>query len=117
LARVVSWHWSTNLFIKYCDFAENASRPKRFFCIVYCVPVSATSQLNGVIVSVFDAAVSVRVAWIVAPAFRTVFCRFHERVKYVLALVGVQLFVVMVSASGMLPVFLMYIVCSAPVHC
>ena len=30
-----------------------------------------------------------------------------------LALDGVQLFVVMVSVSGMLPVFLMYIVCVA----
>ena len=43
--------------------------------------MSVTSQLNVVRLPVFDAAVSVRVAWIDAPAFRTVFCRFHERVK------------------------------------
>jgi hypothetical protein len=35
------------------------------------------------------------------------------RVKYVLALAGFQLFTVMVSVSGMLPVFLMYTVCVA----
>jgi len=30
---------------------------------------------------VFDAAVNVSVAWIDAPAFRTVFCRFQVRVR------------------------------------
>jgi len=81
--------------------------------VVYCVPVSVTSQLNVVRDPVFVAAVSVRVAWIDVPAFRIVFCRFQFRVSVVVALVGFQLFVVMVSVSGMLPVFLMYIVCVA----
>jgi hypothetical protein len=39
-----------------------------------------------------------------------VFCRFHVRVSEELALVGVQLVAVIVSVSGMVPVFLMYIV-------
>ena len=41
------------------------------------------------------------------------FCRFHVRVSEELALVGFQLFAVMVSVSGTLPVFLMYTVCVA----
>jgi hypothetical protein len=45
------------------------------------VPVSVTSQLKVVRLPVFDAAVNVNVAWVDAPAFRTVFWRFHERVK------------------------------------
>ena len=49
--------------------------------VVYCVPVSVTSQLKVVRLPVFDAAVNVSVAWIDAPAFRTVFCRFQDRVK------------------------------------
>ena len=69
--------------------------------------MSVTSQLNVVRVPVFAAAVSVRVAWVEAPGFRTVFWRFQDRVRYVLALVGFQLLVVMVSVSAMLPVFLM----------
>jgi hypothetical protein len=77
--------------------------------------VSVTSQLNVVRLPVFAAAVSVRVAWIDAPAVRTVFCRFHVSVSEVLALVGVQLFTLMVSVSAMLPVFLMYTVCVAVV--
>ena len=77
---------------------------------IYCVPVSVTSQLKVVSVPVFAAAVSVRVAWIDAPAFRTVFWRFQDRVRYVLALDGLQLLVVMVSVSAMLPVFLTYTV-------
>ena len=40
-------------------------------------------------------------------------CRFQVKVRYVLALVGLQLPVVMVSVSAMLPVFLMYTVCVA----
>ena len=79
--------------------------------VVYCVPVSVTLQLKVVRLPVFDAAVRVSVAWIDAPAFRTVFCRFHVRVSDEVALVGFQLFVVMVSVSGTLPVFLMYTVC------
>ena len=75
--------------------------------VVYCVPVSVTSQLNVVRVPVLAAAVRVRVAWIEAPAFRTVFCRFQVSVSEESAPVGVQLFVVMVSVSGTLPVFLM----------
>ena len=71
------------------------------------MPVSVTSQLNVVRVPVFDAAVSVRVAWIDAPAFKTVFCRFQVRVSEELALVGFQLAGVIVSVSGTLPVFLM----------
>ena len=51
-------------------------RVKDFF-VVYCVPVSVTSQVKVVRVPVFDAAVSVRVAGVEAPAARTVFCRFH----------------------------------------
>ena len=39
------------------------------------------------------------------------FCRFQVKVSEELALVGVQLFVAIVSVSGMLPVFLMYTVC------
>ena len=74
------------------------------------MPVSVTSQLNVVRLPVLDAAVSVSVAWIDWSAFRTVFCRFHVRVSEELALVGFQLFVVMVSVSGTLPVFLMYTV-------
>jgi len=73
--------------------------------------VSVTSQLNVVRLPVFAAAVNVSVAWIDAPAFRTVFCRFQLKVKYVLALAGFQLPVVIVSVSGTLPVFLMYTVC------
>ncbi len=75
------------------------------------MPVSVTLQLKVVRVPVFAAAVSVRVAWVVAPAVRTVFCWFQLKVRYVLALVGFQLFVVIVSVSGTLPVFLMYTVC------
>ena len=71
------------------------------------MPVSVTSQLKVVRLPVFAAAVSVRVAWIDFPAARTVFCRFQVRVRYVLALVGLQLFVVIVSVSATLPVFLM----------
>ena len=41
------------------------------------------------------------------------FCRFHVRVSEELALVGFQLFAVIVSVSGTLPVFLMYTVCVA----
>ena len=74
--------------------------------VVYCVPVSVTSQLKVVMVPVFAAAVSVSVAWIDAHAFRTVLCRFQLKVKYVLALAGLQLPVVIVSVSGTLPVFL-----------
>ena len=70
------------------------------------MPVSVTSQLNVVRVPVFVAAVKVSVAWIDVPAFRIVFCRFQVNVSEELAPVGVQLFVVMVSVSAMLPVFL-----------
>ena len=61
----------------------------------------------------FDAAVNVNVACIDDPAFRIVFCWFHVRVRYVLAVVGFQLFTVIVRVSGTLPVFLMYTVCVA----
>jgi hypothetical protein len=44
--------------------------------VVYCVLVSVTLQLNVVRDPVFDAAVNVNEAWIDAPAFKTVFCRF-----------------------------------------
>ena len=71
------------------------------------MPVSVTSQLNVVRLPVFAAAVKVRVACTDAPAFRTLFWRFQVNVKEELALVGVQLFVVMVNVSGTLPVFLM----------
>jgi hypothetical protein len=88
------------------------------FCFIlcrnfYCVPVSVTSQLKVVMVPVFDAAVSVRVAWVDAPAARTVFPLFQVNVRDEPAPVGVQLFVVIVSVSGTLPVFLMYTVCVA----
>ena len=73
---------------------------------VYCVSVSVTSQIKVVMVPVFDAAVKVRVAWIEAPADRTVLCRFQDNVSEELAPLGVQLAVVMVNVSGMLPVFL-----------
>ena len=39
------------------------------------------SQLKVVRLPVFDAAVSVSVAWVDAPAFRTMLCRFHVSVK------------------------------------
>jgi hypothetical protein len=45
----------------------------KFCFVVYCVSVSVTSQLKVVSVLVFSA-VSVRVAWIDAPAVRTMFC-------------------------------------------
>ena len=77
------------------------------------MPVSVTSQLKVVRLPVFDAAVNVSVAGIVWSAFRIVFCRFHVRVSDVVALVGFQLFALIVSVSGMLPVFLMYTVCVA----
>jgi hypothetical protein len=64
------------------------------------VPVSVTSQLKVVRLPVFAAAVNVRVAWIDASAFRTVFFRFHVSVSEVLALVGLQLFTLMVSVSA-----------------
>jgi hypothetical protein len=75
------------------------------------VPVSVTSQLKVVMVPVFDAAVRVSVAWIEAPAARTVLCRFHVNVSEEPAPLGVQLLVVMVNVSAMLPVFLTYTVC------
>ena len=75
--------------------------------VVYCVPVSVTSQLNVVRDPVFVAAVSVRVAWIDAPAVRIVPPRFQVNVSEEPAPLGVQLFVVMVNVSAMLPVFLM----------
>jgi hypothetical protein len=71
------------------------------------VPVSVTSQLNVVRLPVFHAAVSVSVAWIDAPAFRTVLWRFQVNASEELAPVGAQLLVVMVSVSGAFPVFLM----------
>ena len=77
------------------------------------MPVIVTEQLKVVRLPVFDAAVNIRVAWIDCPAGRLVFCWFHVRVRYVLALVGLQLFAVMVSVSATLPVFLMYTVCVA----
>ena len=98
-------------FIKYCDFAAKYFPSEMFCWFVYWVPVSVTSQLNVVRVPVFDAAVKVSVAWIICPAFRTVFCRFHVRVSEELALVGLQLFAVIVSVSGMLPVFLIDFSC------
>jgi hypothetical protein len=58
------------------------------------------------IVPVFDAAVNVRVAWIEAPAARTVFYRFQVNVSEEPAPVEVQLFVVIVNVSAILPVFL-----------
>ena len=70
------------------------------------MPVSVTSQLKVVRLPVFDAAVSVRVAWIDAPALRTVFCRFQVNVSEEPALLGVQLPVLIVSVSGTLPAFL-----------
>ena len=75
--------------------------------------MKVTSQPKVVRLPVFAAAVNVNVAWVDAPAFKMVFCRFQVSVSEELALVGVQLFVVMVSVSGMLPVFLMYTVCVA----
>ena len=54
----------------------------------YLVPVSVMSQLKVVRLSVSDAAVNVRFAWIDCLAFRTVFCRFHVSVSEELALVG-----------------------------
>ena len=77
------------------------------------MPVNVTSKLKVVKLPVFDAAVSVRVAWTDAPAARTVFCRFHDNVRYVLALAGLQLFAVIVNVSATLPAFLMYTVCVA----
>ena len=74
------------------------------------MPVSVTSQLKVVRVPVFEAAVSVRVAWIDAPALRTVLCRFHVRVSTVLAVVGTQLPFVIVSVTGTVPVFFTHIV-------
>ena len=70
------------------------------------MPVSVTSQLKVVSVPVFDAAVRVRVAEVEAPAFRIVFWRFQDNVRYVLALDGLQLPDVMVRVSATLPVFL-----------
>jgi hypothetical protein len=72
----------------------------------YWVLVSVTSQLKVVMVPVFDAAVNVRVAWIDAPAARTVLCRFQDNVSEEPAPLGVQLPVVMVNVSATLPVFL-----------
>ncbi len=74
--------------------------------IVYWVPVNVTSQLKVVRLPVFDAAVNVRVAWIEAPAARTVLCRFQVNVSEEPALLGVQLPVLIVSVSGTLPAFL-----------
>lgn len=65
---------NSHLKIKYFLSLQNKK-------IVYWVPVSVTSQLKVVRVPVFAAAVSVIVAWIEAPAFRTVFSRFHVRVR------------------------------------
>ncbi len=45
------------------------------------MPVNVTSQLKFVRLPVFAAAVNVRVAWIDAPAFRTVFWRFQDNVR------------------------------------
>ena len=70
------------------------------------MPVSVTSQLKVFRLPVSAAAISVNVAWIDSATSRIVFCRFQVKVRYVLALVGFQLFVVIVSVSAMLPVFL-----------
>ncbi len=43
--------------------------------------MSVTSQPKVVRLPVFEAAVNVSVAGVDWPAFRTVFCRFHVRVK------------------------------------
>jgi hypothetical protein len=43
--------------------------------------VSVMSQLNVVMLPVFAAAVNVNVAWIDAPAFKTVSCRFQVKVS------------------------------------
>src|SRR5665647_1899619 len=93
------------------DPKKHTLKKRAKFClIVYCVPVSVTSQLNVVMLPVFAAAVNVNVAWIDASAFRTVFCRFHVNVSEEPAPLGVQLVVVIVSVSGTLPVFLTYTV-------
>jgi hypothetical protein len=77
------------------------------------VPVSVTSQLKVVRLPVFAAAVSVRVAWIEAPAARTVLCRFQVNVSEEPAPLETQLLVDIVNVSATLPVFLMYTVCVA----
>ena len=43
--------------------------------------MSVMSQLNVVMLPVFAAAVNVNVAWIDAPASRTVFCRFQVNIS------------------------------------
>jgi hypothetical protein len=50
-------------------------------------------------VPVFDGAVNVNVAWIDAPADRTVLCRFQVKVSEEPAPLEVQLLVVIVSVS------------------
>jgi len=67
------------------------------------VPVCVTSQLKVVRLPVFAAAVKVRVAWIDAPAFRTVFCWFQVRASEEVALIGLQLLRVRVNISATLP--------------
>jgi hypothetical protein len=56
-------------------------------------------------VPVFDAAVNVSVAWIDAPAFKTVFYRFQDNVREESAPVGVQLLSVRVNICPTLPVY------------
>ena len=75
--------------------------------------MSVTSQLKVVRLPVSGAAVRVSVAWIVCSGFRMVFCWFQVNVSDELALVGFQLFELIVSVSGTLPVFFMYNVCVA----
>ena len=62
---------------------ELKQKPSRLLGAVDCYGTA-----EGVRLSVFDAAVNVRVAWIDCPAGRTVFCWFHVRVRYVLAWLG-----------------------------
>ena len=69
--------------------------------------MSITLQLKFVRLPVFDAAVKVSTAVTDCPADSTVFCWFQLRVSEEAALAGLQVFVVIVSVSGTLPVFLM----------
>jgi len=63
-------------------------------------------KLKVVRLPALDDAVNVSVAATVVPAARLVFSRFQVTVRYVLALEGTQLVVVMLKVTGTVPVFL-----------
>jgi hypothetical protein len=78
----------------------------RAFTAVYCVPVKAMLTLNVESAPALDDAARVNVAAVVAPAAKVDDVGDQDKVRYVPAFAGFQLFTVMVKFSAMFPVFL-----------